>query len=256
MQIHKICVFESANYILTFRTCIHNQIEVNTLRFREIPWKFWMSRTLNYYDQIHRISPLLNQRLGKPLNCWKIRKQRVLIKFETKCQLKSGINHLSAPLVKLFNFIISKGTFPDSWSTGMITPIFKSGNRSDPSNYRGILCYKLFRKIILLYPEYKIKRIFSQSDYFTLFPDWFSTRIPNTEIISLFWWELLLINMLKMKTEVNYSVFWTTSYPKTVWVGMAWWFTVKINTQQKRLALFWPSLRCVLKIKVCHPIWW
>ena len=138
MQIHKICVFESANYILTFRTCIHNQIEVNTLRFREIPWKFWMSRTLNYYNQIHRISPLLNQRLGKPLNCWKIRKQRVLIKFETKCQLKSGINHLSAPLVKLFNFIISKGTFADSWSTGMITPIFKSGNRSDPSNYRGI----------------------------------------------------------------------------------------------------------------------
>ena len=138
MQIHKICVFESANYILTFITCIHNQIEVNTLRFREIPWKFWMSRTLNYYNQIHRISPLLDQRLGKPLNCWKIRKQRVLMKFETKCQLKSGINHLNAPLVKLFNFIISKGTFPDSWSTGMITPIFKSGNRSDPSNYRGI----------------------------------------------------------------------------------------------------------------------
>ena len=52
--------------------------------------------------------------------------------------LNSGINHLTAPLVKLFNFIISKGTFPDSWSTGMITPIFKSGNRSDPSNYRGI----------------------------------------------------------------------------------------------------------------------
>ena len=46
-----------------------------------------------------------------------------MIKFETKCQLKSGINHLSAPLVKLFNFIISKGTFPDSWLTGMITPI-------------------------------------------------------------------------------------------------------------------------------------
>ena len=138
MQIHKICLFQSANYILTFRTCIHNQIEVNTLRFREIPWKFWMSRTLNYYNQIHRISLLLNQRLGKPLNCWKIRKQRVLIKFETKCQLKSGINHLSAPLVKLFNFIISKGTFSDSWSRGMITPIFKSGNRWDPSNYRGI----------------------------------------------------------------------------------------------------------------------
>ena len=53
------------------------------------------------------------------------------MKFETKCQLKSGISHLSALLVRLFNFIIPKGTFPDSWSTGMITPIFKSVNRSD-----------------------------------------------------------------------------------------------------------------------------
>lgn len=75
-----------------------------------------------------------------------------MIKFETKCQSKSCINHLSAPLVKLFNFIISKGTFPDSWLTGMITPIFKSGNRSDPSNYRGICvtsCWgKLFCSIL------------------------------------------------------------------------------------------------------------
>jgi len=136
VQIYKIRLFQSANYILPFRTCIQNQIVVNTLRFREIPRKFWMSRTLNYYNQIQWINPLLNQRLGKPLNSWRM--QQVLIKFETKCQLKSVINHLTAPLVRLFNFIISKGTFPDSWSTGMITPIFKSGSRSDPSNYRGV----------------------------------------------------------------------------------------------------------------------
>ena len=34
--------------------------------------------------------------------------------------------------------LLSKGTYPDSWSTGLITPIFNSGNKSDPSNYRGI----------------------------------------------------------------------------------------------------------------------
>ena len=255
MQIHKICVFQSANYILTFRTCIHNQIEVNTLRFREIPWKYWMSRTLNYYNQIHRISPLLNQRLGKPLNCWKIRKQRVLIKFETKCQLKSGINHLNAPLVKLFNFIISKGTFPDSWSTGMITPIFKSGNRSDPSNYRGICVTSCLGKSLCSILNTRLSVFFTIRLFYTL-PRLVFYADTEQQIISLFWWEILLINMLTMKTEVNCSVVSSTSYPKTVWLGMAWWFTVKINTQQNRLALFWPSLRCVLKIKVCHPIWW
>ena len=52
--------------------------------------------------------------------------------------LKSGAHCLTTSLTKLFNFILSKGTYPDSWSTGLISPIFKSGNKSDPSNYRGI----------------------------------------------------------------------------------------------------------------------
>ena len=45
---------------------------------------------------------------------------------------------LTTSLTKLFNFILSQGNYPDSWSVGLISPIFKSGNKSDPSNYRGI----------------------------------------------------------------------------------------------------------------------
>ena len=30
------------------------------------------------------------------------------------------------------------GVFPTNWCEGIITPIFKSGNKQDPSNYRGI----------------------------------------------------------------------------------------------------------------------
>ena len=52
--------------------------------------------------------------------------------------LKSGINHLISSLVKLFNFIIRKGSFLYVWSKGLISPIFKSGSKSDPNNYRGI----------------------------------------------------------------------------------------------------------------------
>ena len=52
--------------------------------------------------------------------------------------LKSGAHCLTTSLTKLFNFILSKGTYTDSWSIGLISPIFKSGNKSDPSSYRGI----------------------------------------------------------------------------------------------------------------------
>ena len=39
---------------------------------------------------------------------------------------------------KLFNAIYSTGIFPQPWCESLITPIFKSGDRQDPNNYRGI----------------------------------------------------------------------------------------------------------------------
>ena len=48
--------------------------------------------------------------------------------------------------------ILSSGTYPDTWCTGTIIPIYKSGDKENPSNYRGITvsnCLgKLFNTII------------------------------------------------------------------------------------------------------------
>ena len=52
--------------------------------------------------------------------------------------LKTGIWYLKNSICKLFNLILKCGFFPSSWCEGIITPIYKSGNKSDPSNYRGI----------------------------------------------------------------------------------------------------------------------
>ena len=40
--------------------------------------------------------------------------------------------------VKLFNLVLDSGCFPEQWSTGMISPIYKKGDRSNPQNYRPI----------------------------------------------------------------------------------------------------------------------
>ena len=54
---------------------------------------------------------------------------------------------------------------PDMWCEGLITPIYKSGDRSDPTNYRGICVYiclgKLFcsilnQRLYLYFEENKI----------------------------------------------------------------------------------------------------
>ena len=41
-------------------------------------------------------------------------------------------------LTGLFNSILRSGTYPKSWSVGVITPIHKGGAKHHPACYRGI----------------------------------------------------------------------------------------------------------------------
>ena len=52
--------------------------------------------------------------------------------------IKYGQHALLHCLEKLFNIILSSGTYPKIWGEGYLITIFKSGSPSDPNNYRGI----------------------------------------------------------------------------------------------------------------------
>ena len=52
--------------------------------------------------------------------------------------IKASINDLMPVHYKPFNAVLNSGSMPQTWCGGLITPIYKSGGRSDPSNYRGI----------------------------------------------------------------------------------------------------------------------
>ena len=56
----------------------------------------------------------------------------------TNEMLKCGKYQLIKPLHRLFNSILSRGTYPKIWAEGYIIPIHKKGNIDDPNNYRGI----------------------------------------------------------------------------------------------------------------------
>ncbi len=66
--------------------------------------------------------------------------------------LKNTEHKLRLALLKQFSLVLSVGHFPEAWNRGLITPIFKSGDKSDPNNYRGICVSsnlgKLFCNII------------------------------------------------------------------------------------------------------------
>ena len=61
-------------------------------------------------------------------------------------------HNISPIIIMLFNTILSSGEFPDSWSQSLYVPLHKSGDQSDPSNYRGIslfdVIYKIFSNIV------------------------------------------------------------------------------------------------------------
>ena len=55
---------------------------------------------------------------------------------------------LLPPLLHVINLSIKYSVFPDTWKIGCITPLFKEGNATDPSNYRPISILPCLGKII------------------------------------------------------------------------------------------------------------
>ena len=50
--------------------------------------------------------------------------------------------------LKLFNLIVKTGSFPNSWTTGTIIPIYKKkGKRDNPDNCTGITLLSCFSKL-------------------------------------------------------------------------------------------------------------
>ena len=60
---------------------------------------------------------------------------------------KASVDTLMPVYEKLFSSILNQGTMPRTWNGGLITPIYKSGGRSDPANYRGIRVYSCLGKL-------------------------------------------------------------------------------------------------------------
>ncbi|MEW8544065.1 MAG: reverse transcriptase family protein [Candidatus Thiodiazotropha sp.] len=61
--------------------------------------------------------------------------------------VKASIGQLLPVYEQLFNTIFRKGVYPNNWKESFIVPIFKSGSRKDPSNYRGIAINSILGKV-------------------------------------------------------------------------------------------------------------
>ena len=60
---------------------------------------------------------------------------------------KSTFDIIWPLLGHIFNKIFETGQYPESWSNGIIIPIFKDDNIDEPQNYRGITLNIILAKI-------------------------------------------------------------------------------------------------------------
>ena len=103
--------------------------------------------------------------LDEPITQEEIRKATSRLKQNKACSLdtvlneylKESIELISNPLEKLFNYILEKKSFPKQWSKGVIKPIYKKGDTSEPSNYRAITLVSCFGKLFTIIVNERLK---------------------------------------------------------------------------------------------------
>ena len=99
------------------------------------------------------------------LNCWTshlTKKELIEISNKLKNGKASGLDSISNEMIKsflkchsdsfvnLFNKLLIFGYFPQCWNDGYISPIYKSGETTDPNNYRGITINSCLGKFFTL----------------------------------------------------------------------------------------------------------
>ncbi|KAI8490702.1 hypothetical protein Bbelb_314950 [Branchiostoma belcheri] len=82
-------------------------------------------------------SPITVEFVTEQLSQVKLKKATGLDNIDNRL-LKVGAQILAPSLTKLFNKSLDTGEFPTKWKQAKITPIYKKGDKTSPSNYRPV----------------------------------------------------------------------------------------------------------------------
>jgi hypothetical protein len=61
--------------------------------------------------------------------------------------MRLAFPYILNPLTDIMNRCIYEGTFPDLWKAAIVTPLYKGGPKSNPSNYRPISVLPILSKV-------------------------------------------------------------------------------------------------------------
>lgn len=113
--------------------------------------------------------------------------------------LKFASPTLAYPLCLFFNLSLKQGCFPDQWKEAFITPIFKSGNKSNVENYRPIsglsVMAKLFEKMVTEFITPSVRQI--------IIPEQHGFLQGKSTVTNLLCYSDFITNALENGTQVD-----------------------------------------------------
>ena len=93
--------------------------------------------------------PITNSEIMKSVNQLKTNKSAGIDRISNE-MIKHATPDVIATIKNIFNIFLDKATIPQSWCQGLITPIYKKGNKMDPGNYRGICVANAMLKLLCI----------------------------------------------------------------------------------------------------------
>ncbi len=81
--------------------------------------------------------------------------------------IKYGKDLLIVSIQKLFNIVLQNGYFPKLWRSGMIINLFKSGQHTNPGNYRGITLTSILGKLFNSIVNSRLVDYLNKNDFIT-----------------------------------------------------------------------------------------
>ena len=101
-------------------------------------------------------------------------------KIEKVTRIFLAISIIGSVLEIIFNKVFNSGIFPQLWSVGYISTVFKAGDVGDPNNYREITVYSCFVKFFTLIIHDRLTKYLNEHNIInTQQPNWLPKRLQD-----------------------------------------------------------------------------
>lgn len=118
--------------------------------------------------------------------------------------LKDAANIIAKPLAYIINLTISTGEIPMEWKEAKVTPVFKSGKRSEENNYRPISVLPLISKIMERSIQVQLVAFLTENNVLSTYQSGFRKK-HSTETAVIYLVDHILEHMDKQ--EITGAVF-------------------------------------------------